>query len=245
MNFHLVCGYKRSGKDTFYKKILNLKYKETDSDSDFFQDPIQCQESEPYFYVLCKDQKLQKSTDVLSYFSKINPKRVAMADMVKEEINEYFKINFTSKTCAELAKDHLNFYDEETKVYRSLRSYYVEHAMKMRAINPDHWCNKAYMNLLMSDTIQNGHKSEEVFITDWRFKNEKEFFERICKEMNTHIHTYRIFRKETDDENFFDESEHQLDKEITDFLIVSKEEDIEFAKKKFPQYQDYKLILKF
>jgi hypothetical protein len=97
------------------------------------------------------------------------------------------------------------------------------------------------MNLLMSESKE----SEDIFITDWRFKNEKEFFEKVSVNTNSSIHTYRIFRKETDDENFFDESEHQLDKESTDFLIISKEEDIEFAKKKFPQYQDYQVILKF
>lgn len=231
MKYHLICGYKRSGKDTFFTKLSNLK----DITIDENLDPSQCQDLKPHFTILCKPDYIDSNF----CFYKNNLIRMAMADMVKEEIHEYFKLNFTSKICAELAKEHLTFYDEETMVYRSLRSYYIEHAMKMRKINPDHWCNKAYVNLLMSDTIQNGHENNDVVITDWRFKNERLFFEKVGE-----VKSYRIFRKEADDENFFDESEHELDKEITDFLVVSSAEDVVYAKKRFPQYEDYKLMFK-
>lgn len=231
MKYHLICGYKRSGKDTFFHKLSKLKNITIDENLD----PSQCQESGTHFYILCKPGCLDSNF----CFNKKTLIRTAMADMVKEEIHDYFKLNFTSKECAELAKDHLTFYDEETMVYRSLRSYYIEHAMKMRKINPDHWCNKAYVNLLMSDTIQNDHENNDVGITDWRFKNEKLFFEKVGE-----VKSYRIFRKETNDENFFDTSEHELDNEITDFLVVGSIEDVEVAKKKFPQYYDYKLMFK-
>ncbi len=232
MNYHLICGYKRSGKDTFYKKILSLKNKDLD--------PTECQESEISFYILGKEKMLLGSVEPLFYSSKKGLMRMAMADMVKEEINEYFKISFKTKECAELAKDNLNFYDEESKTYRSLRSYYIEHAMKMRAINPDHWCNRAYIKMLLDETSD---FDVDYVITDWRFKNERTFFEN-SKSKDSRIFTYRIFRKETDDENFFDESEHSLDNELTDFLVVGNENDIEFVKKKFPQYHDYKIIKK-
>lgn len=225
MKYHLICGYKRSGKDTFYNKILRLKNKD-------IEDP----ESETCFYILSKEKTFLGSIEPLFCFPKKSLIRIAMADMVKEEINEYFKISFKTKECAELAKDNLNFYDEESKTYRSLRSYYIEHAMKMRAINPDHWCNRAYMKMLLDETSD---FDVDYVITDWRFKNEKTFFDK-----NGKVFTYRIFRKETDDENFFDESEHSLDNELTDFLVVGSESDIEFAKKKFPQYHDYKIIKK-
>jgi hypothetical protein len=240
MNYHLICGYKRSGKDTFYKKIVNLKNKDSKKESDPVLDPSECQESETSFYILGKEKMLLGSVEPLFYSSKKGLMRMAMADMVKEEINEYFKISFKTKECEELAKDNLNFYDEETKVYRSLRSYYIEHAMKMRAINPDHWCNRAYMKMLLDEESD---FDVDYVITDWRFKNEKIFFDKNAYSPSNCI-TYRIFRKETDDENFFDESEHSLDNELTDFLVVGSESDIEFAKKKFTQYHDYKLIMK-
>jgi hypothetical protein len=235
MKYHLICGYKHSGKDTFYKKLSTpnaiKKHKEA-------FDPLnpnhtalyssECDTKIPYFYILAKPGCIDSN---FQFYQNLSPMRMAMADMVKEEIHEYFQINFSTKECAELAKDSLNFYDEESGKYRSLRSYYIEHAMKMRKINPDHWCTKAYTsNLINSEDIC------DVAITDWRFVNERNFFDRVGQTL-----TYRIFRSEADDENFFDESEHDLDKEISDFLVVGNIEDIVAAKKKFPQYFDYEI----
>jgi hypothetical protein len=236
MKYHLICGYKHSGKDTFYKKLVIpntiKKYKETFDPLNPNHVFAQCGEygaKTLYFYILAKPGCIDSG---FQFYENIPPLRLAMADMVKEEIHEYFKINFTSKECAELAKDNLHFYDEESGSYRSLRSYYIEHAMKMRKSNPDHWCVKAYThNLLNSDDTVT-----DIAITDWRFVNERNFFDRVGQTL-----TYRIFRSEADDENFFDESEHDLDKEITDFLVVGCVEDIAVAKKKFPQYYDYEI----
>jgi hypothetical protein len=236
MKYHLICGYKRSGKDSFYKKLITpntiKKHKE-------YFDPLnpnhaalyssECDEKIPYFYILAKPGCIDST---FQFYQKSPPLRMAMADMVKEEIHEYFQINFATKECAELAKDNLNFYDEESGKYRSLRSYYIEHAMKMRKINHDHWCTKAYT----SNLINCENEVTDIAITDWRFVNERNFFDRVG-----HTLTYRIFRSEADDENFFDESEHELDKEITDFLVVGNVEDIVAAKKKFPQYYDYEI----
>ena len=104
--------------------------------------------------------------------------------------------------------------------------------MKMRKINRDHWCVKAYTHNL----INSGDDVTDIAITDWRFINERNYFDRVGQTL-----TYRIFREETDDENFFDESEHELDNEISDFLVVGNIEDIVAAKKKFPQYYDYEI----
>jgi len=227
MKFHLICGYKRSGKDTFYKKIqTGAFYKHTEDPS---QDTNKHSlnhytniylESEPRFYILSKPGTTT-SIEVLK-----NSIRIAMANMVKQEVNHNLRIGFKTK---ELAKDNLTIYDNEKGKYRVLREYYIEHAMKMREMNPDHWCHQSYLHLLTSE-----EENDNVVITDWRFKNEKEFFENYGP-----VITYRIFRSETDDENFFDVSEHSLDQENTDFLVLGNLKDIERAKSKFPQYKDY------
>jgi hypothetical protein len=54
--------------------------------------------------------------------------------------------------------------------------------------------------------------------------------------------TYRIFREEANDDNVLDVSEHSLDNELTDFLVVGKLSDIDIAISKFPQYKGYELI---
>jgi hypothetical protein len=247
MKFHLLCGYKRSGKDTFYKKIqLGKFFKYNKYPEDPSQNTIkhslnhytniyleECVELDPHFYILSNPGVIESTASIEALKNSISkPIRMAMANMVKQEVNHHLKIGFKSKEMEELAKDNLTIYDEEKSKYRVLREYYIEHAMKMREINPNHWCNQAYLHLLTSE-----EESDDIVITDWRFKNEREFYETCGP-----VITYRIFRSETDDENFFDVSEHSLDQEHTDFLVVGSFKDIEKAKSKFPQYKDYTIV---
>lgn len=240
MKFHLLCGYKRSGKDTFFNKLLETNIKQYNKD---IEDPslhtlkhsslhysniyTEWKESAPFFFILTKPG----STESIYCQKDIKPIRLALADMVKQEVKETLGIKFKTKELEELAKDSLMIFDSKQKGYRVLREYYIEHAMKMRAENPDHWCNQVYVSLLTYP-----EEVDNVIITDWRFENERNFFQGYAP-----VTTYRIFRCEADDENFFDVSEHSLDNEITDFLVVSNLEDIKRAKAKFPQYQEYEI----
>jgi len=213
MKYHLICGYKRSGKDTFFKKIISCKLKE-------YLEP--CSETEePFFYILTNPGHTGKEFE----FFELPPVRVALADLVKKEVNEDFKIKFHSLEAEEIAKDSFSFYDVNENRYRTLREYYIERAMKKRQEDPNHWCKKA---------LESAEKDKELIITDWRFLNERIFFENQAPSI-----TYRIFRSETMDTNFDDETEHSLDKEITDFLVVKTLEDIEIAKERFPQYKNF------
>lgn len=232
MKYHLICGYKRSGKDTFYNFLSKGIIKKIDDTN-----PInleKCDTSEKCFYILTKPG----FTDSQFYFIESKPFRIAMAEVVKEEIHSYFQLKFKTKELEEIAKDNLLLFDEEKSKFRTLREYYIEHAMKMRFMDPDHWCKSAWMHLLMND-FEESDTSKDIVITDWRFPNERIFFETKGASL-----TYRIFREEADDENFFDISEHSLDNEITDFLVVCKLEDIAKAKTKFPQYKDYEIVYK-
>jgi hypothetical protein len=222
MKYHLICGYKRSGKDTFYNYLSKGNITE-------YTDSNKCEESEKCFYILTKPGHIEFQS------IKSNPTRIAMASIVKEEIHAYFQIKFKSKELEELAKDNLLFFDEEKAKYKTLREYYIEHAMKMRYMDCDHWCKSAWLYLLM-----NGDEDDnDIIITDWRFPNEKIFFQNKGDAL-----TYRIFREEADDENFFDSSEHSLDSESTDFLVVGKKSDVIKAKAKFPQYEGYEIKYK-
>jgi len=102
--------------------------------------------------------------------------------------------------------------------------------MKMREKDPDHWVKSTEKYIYMNQK----DSREQFMITDWRFPNERLHFEKNFSSI-----TYRIFRDEADDENFFDITEHSLDNEITDFLVVGSLDDVEKAKEKFPQYKDY------
>ena len=224
MRIHLVCGYKRSGKDTFYKTISKGTI--------VIYNPGEKLENKPIFYIFAPSyifpEDLQFPTETV--------KQVSLANMVKKEINDYFHIGFLQPGLEDICKDYLTFYDEEKGRHRTLREYYIEHAMKMRKTDPDHWCKEIEKFMIMDSDVSASPSanSKEFMITDWRFPNERIFFEKDFPSV-----TYRIFREEADNENFFDETEHSLDFEITDFLVVGKEEDIEKAKKRFPQYRDY------
>jgi hypothetical protein len=222
MTIHLVAGYKGSGKDSFYKKII---------DTNNIKRYTQCKEFQPYFYILTKPGCI----DTNFCFYKTVPIRKALADAVKEEVHTKLGLKFTNMECQELAKEHLLLKDEhdlESSALKPLRYYYIKYALEMREKDIDHWCKKIDSSLEISNDVI----SEEIMITDFRFLNEQIYFES-----KHDVLTYRIFRKEKDNTNLEDVSEHQLDGEITDFLVVGSIDDIEYVKEKFPQYSDYEI----
>lgn len=223
MTIHLIAGYKGSGKDSFYKKIINKKN---------IKKYTQCGESCPYFYILTKPGCI----DTNFCFYNTVPIRKALADAVKEEVHTKLGLKFTSLECQELAKEHLLLKDEsdsESSTLKPLRYYYIKYALEAREKDIDHWCKKIDSS---ESHDSEGKISEEIMITDFRFLNERIYFESKYD-----VLTYRVFRKEKDNTNIDDISEHQLDNEITDFLVVGSLDDIGFAKTKFPQYHDYEI----
>jgi hypothetical protein len=219
MKVHLVCGYKRSGKDTFYKSLTNGELKTVNPGENF-------KASNPYFYIFSHshDSSLDLNETMLL--------QASFAAIVKKEVQDYFQISFKKQEVEDICKDNLQFFDDEQKRLRTLREYYIEHAMKMRQMDPDHWVKATEKHIF----CRHRDSREQFMITDWRFPNERIYFEKNFSSI-----TYRIFRDEADDENFFDATEHSLDNEITDFLVVGSLEDVEKAKVKFPQYKDYVL----
>jgi hypothetical protein len=220
MKVHLVCGYKRSGKDTFYKSLYNGTMKTVNPGEELGSES----NLTPYFYIFSHSHN--ETIDL----NEILLKQASFASMVKKEVQMYFQISFKKPEVEDMCKDNLEFFDEEKNKYRTLREYYIEHAMKMRERDSDHWVKETEKYVYS----QQKDSREQFMITDWRFPNERRYFEKNFSSI-----TYRIFRDEADDENFFDLTEHSLDNEITDFLVLGNLEDVEKAKAKFPQYKEY------
>ena len=131
-------------------------------------------------------------------------------------------------------------YTNEYKIsgdYVPLRSFYIKTGMGMRAIAPDFWCKKSMEQLLKK--FPEGIDSSEiinVFITDYRFPNEKAYFEKYGK-----VITYRVFSAFVNGLNTVgEESEHSLDKEVMDYLVLRSLKDFGDAIHIFPYYRNYK-----
>ena len=209
--FHLISGYRGSGKDSFYKNIIG----QNDYKYFVFKNP----ESE---YVVLEDYEIIT--------------QIGLADAVKKLVNEELKIKFDLEACPHLelqAKNHLYFYDHSLNDYVPLRHYYIQKGMAMRDIDPDFWCIKT-LEHLKEKYVNHETTNIHVFITDYRFYNEKEFFEKHGK-----VITYRIFRKEADNNDKSIISEHSLDECITDYLVLSDYNDLPHVRRKFSQYNNH------
>jgi hypothetical protein len=213
--FHLISGYKGSGKDSFYNYLIGEK--------DYKFEIFNYSRDVPYYldFGVFKDTKHY---------------RIGIADQVKNLVHKELNIKFKDQTTAEMSKENLLIYDKISKTYHPLRYFYIEKGMIMRDIDPDYWCNYAYENIISPKLSSPESDSSEIhiFITDWRFENEKTFFEKYGK-----VITYRVFRSCANNEDYSQESEHSLDKSKVDFFILGDTSDIELAKKKFPPYFMY------
>lgn len=211
--FHLLAGYRGSGKDSFYYYL---------------------QKSSPWnFTILKSDTLLEK----VIFYNDTTSLRIGLADEVKTLVHEELGIKIDNLQLLDLAKNHLQFYDKISGDYVPLRHFYIKTGMGMRAIDPDFWCKKGLEQLIKK--YPDGLTSEEiinVFITDYRFPNEKAYFKNFGK-----VITYRVFNPYLNGLNTVGiESEHSLDKEVTDYLVLRKPEDFVDAVAIFPFYRNYK-----
>jgi hypothetical protein len=233
--FHLLSGYRGSGKDSFYFylqknspwKFTILKYDNSKDNVPFYNETISLESKIPETASL--ESKIPETKRSL---------RIGLADEVKTLVHEELGIKIDNLQLLDLAKNYLQFYDNISGKYFPLRHFYIKTGMAMRSIDPDFWCKKGLEQLIKK--YPNGVKSEEVinvFITDYRFPNEKAYFEKFGK-----VITYRIFSPYVNGLNTLDiESEHSLDNEITDYLVLRNPEDFSDAIDIFPFYKKYKL----
>jgi hypothetical protein len=219
--FHLLAGYRGSGKDSFYYYL---------------------QRNSPYNFILLKSPSYVEYNPVyiFNFLEKESKSlRIGLADEVKTLVHEDLGIKIDNLQLLDLAKNHLYFHDKITGEYVPLRNFYIKTGMAMRDIDPDFWCKKGMEHI--NKIFPEGLKSEEIiniFITDYRFPNEKAYFEKFGK-----VITYRIFSSNINGLNTLGiESEHSLDKEITDYLVLRKVEDFSDAVNIFPYFLEYKIV---
>ena len=232
--FHLLSGYRGSGKDSFYYYLQkNSPYNFTILKSDDSKDTV------PFYNdknsLESKIPETKRSLE--SKIPETASLRVGLADEVKTLVHEELGIKIDNLELLDLAKNYLQFYDNISGKYFPLRHFYIKTGMEMRTIDPDFWCKKGLEQLIKK--YPNGLTSEEViniFITDYRFPNEKAYFEKFGK-----VITYRIFSPYVNGLNTVGiESEHSLDNEVTDYLVLRNLEDFSDAVSIFPFYKKYK-----
>jgi hypothetical protein len=114
-----------------------------------------------------------KDTIAKFLVSRLGFKRISFADTLKEDLNEFFKVQVWEDLQNKGIEikfedvDFLNPCDSETK--EILRPYMIWFGEKMKELNgPHHWTNRAFSKIVEND--------QKLVITDVRRKNELEIF---------------------------------------------------------------------
>jgi hypothetical protein len=162
MKVIMICGYRTSGKDTFYSSISGFNSLKWDI-------------IPGNLFPLNKKYK-----------------RIALADMLKNEINYIEDGNKDKKTIIENGE------------LISPRDLCIKRGYLRRKQDPDYWCK-----LVINDLDKECYN----VITDWRYPNEYLFFNRIADVITVRVK--RIVEIPPEDV----ESEHSLDDFVTDFIV--------------------------
>lgn len=128
-------------------------------------------------------------------------------------------------------KDIKQFDHPTSNMKVSARDIYIEWGSVRRAQDINYWCNKA-LKQVPHDPDMN------CVITDWRFTNEIE----CAIKMVPKVVSVRVYRSDVPVPPMDVQSEHELDKYKTDFLLVcdnNHEEEFKRAVEIFPQYSNY------
>lgn len=195
MVFIYITGYKRSGKDTLYKDIVNKSL---------------------YKWKIYKKPNINIQIKEL-----LNEKwyRLSFADNLKEIIRDNFFKNYTLHEL-ETIKDEKIFNN------KSFRDYCIDYGEKMRLLDKDYWVKLA---------LNSVNFSNNYIVTDWRYKNEIEYLQKL----SIFPYTIRVFRNVTIPE---ENNEHILDDVKTDYLIISRDNNLNDALNIFKQYKNYELL---
>lgn len=148
--------------------------------------------------------------------------RVAFADALKREAREVYGIpNLDS-----MDKDGAELIHYQTGAKVSPRDIYIEWGQIRRDQDPEYWCKRAFQEAL---------PGSKIIVTDWRFSNEG----LVTRTLFPNALSVRVYRASVPEPPMDIASEHDLDGETTDLLMVPTVEDFEAARKRFPQYAEY------
>lgn len=187
---YLITGYSGSGKDTFFKSIIGQNN----------------------FLWECYSNESYKPNDP-------NAIRFALADELKILVAKKLKITYDSEL--EKIKDKKIFNDNT----KSFRDHLIDYALKKRLKDPDYFCKLLIkkINEIPTHLDSNSNSNNldiNIYITDWRFKNELDFF----KKNFNNVKTIRVARLGIQKLNIY--SETNLDKFETDILVIPEKQDL-------------------
>lgn len=134
--------------------------------------------------------------------------RFALADELKIKVAK--KLGITYDIDLEKNKDN-KIFENNTK---SFRDYIIEYAIKKRKKDINYFCKLLVKKIDAIDINTN------IYITDWRYMSELEFFEKYYENVKT-IRIARLGIKKIDIE-----SETNLDKYKTDILVIPEKQDL-------------------
>ena len=187
---HLVCGYKRTGKDTLVKMFNN---------------------EEKFDWVV---YSAGNHLDVVPVV------RVGFADKLRQEVNQVLNIREDM--------DYDTFKEVVVRDDKTYRDILIEYAAYRRDQDVDYWVKQSLDKFI---------PYKNYMVTDWRYPNEVEFLQK-----RGFVTTIRVFRSEVPIPGKDVISEHSLDNECTDFLLISPQDNFEEVCKLFPQYKNYKRV---
>lgn len=195
---YMLCGYKKSGKDTLCNIMNNFGQNSDDFLWEVYANP---KIKEPFIIskVIHKSFSHQLKKEVLKKLTTegIYKELISFDDVeaIKDEIIptfDSFKNNLQSNII--FSKD-LTF-----------RDFLIDFAKQERNKDPDVWCKKAFpdgLNLIKSNQediffgFSNKSNCKNIMITDWRYPNEFYFMKNLTENNNYKIITIRIYSDDT------------------------------------------------
>ena len=193
----LVCGYKRTGKDTLFCILTGLK------------------NDEKYNNYWCVYSRKEFDVSIFQDHSRSDFSRVAFADPLKEYVRMKYHLSADAFDDDKKEKKEIDIGEEGFVSPRDLLIRNSKHQQ---------WHEIATQDKTTSAC--------NFVVTDWRFRCEYEHILKISKPC-----TVRVFRKDVNVPPENEQSEHELDKTLTDVLLLPKDE-LETCLELFPQYKD-------
>ena len=208
MHAILITGWRRTGKDTLCSQLRNPSAVISDH-WQIYRAPNSTKE-----FPVPSDQV----------------KRVALADILKEEVHaELEREGITIANPEEWKDKHL----PNGKILRDL---YMQRGLQRRQEDIHYWCRQALAKHIDSgDYLHN-----TLCVTDFRFPDELEYFSKV--EYIKNITTIRVYRSAVPVPPADVASEHSVDALSPDFILCAHGDEAQM-KKVFPQCRTYELII--
>jgi hypothetical protein len=192
MSLTLIAGYTKHGKDTLFSRLSNKE----------------------------ADQYHQDLFLPLSNYQEGAYHRVAFADALKQDIAQHYQIEIPENKDAPLngfeSKGSSSSLGSSLSHRLSFRDLCISHSRAKKEENKYYYCEKVHHQIL-----EHLKRGDHVFITDWRFPEELEYFQREDFK-SFQLVTIRVFRAHfpIPDRNII--SEHSLDNVKADYIAIDK-----------------------